>query len=120
MYRVVLADDAPDFLAWLRALLEQSGEFLVVGEAGDGRRALELIEALHPDAVLADVDMPELDGLDLARAVHRCWPVVRVLLFSGHSERTYARLARTEGALAFIPKPSLSLAALRHAFAAAK
>lgn len=115
MYRVVLADDSNEFLGWLRSLLEGSQDFQVVGQASNGAEALGLIQRLTPDLVISDVEMPELDGLDLARFIGAQWPGIKVILISGHAERQYGRLAREEGALAFIPKVRLSLQALRQA-----
>jgi len=117
IYRVVLADDMGDFLAWLKALLEDSQRFVVVGEASTGGDALHLVEVLQPDAVLADVDMPGVDGIDVVRTVQERWPEILVVLFSSHAERSYARLAREAGAVAFIPKARLSVEALRQALA---
>ena len=115
MYHVILADDEDEFRGWLRTLLEVAEGFQVVGEAGTGGEALRLVELLMPDLVIADVDMPDGDGLDVARFVQRQLPDIRVILVSGHTERNYERLAREEGALAFIPKTGLSLDALRQA-----
>jgi YesN/AraC family two-component response regulator len=113
--RVILADDSREFLEWLMSLLEGSQEFHVVGEASNGREALRLIESLIPDLVIADVDMPDLDGLEVARSVQHQQPGIKVILFSSHTEPLYEKLARKEGALAFIPKSKLSLDALQQA-----
>ena len=115
MYRVILADDSDDFLEWLRSLLEGSQEFQIMGEARTGAEALRLIEHQLPDLVISDVDMPDLDGLELARSVRRQQSGIKVILVSGHTERLYERLAREEGTLAFIPKSQLSLDALHRA-----
>lgn len=115
MFRVILADDEGEFRQWLRSLLEHSEDFQVVGEADTGKDALRLSALLKPDLTIADVDMPEGDGLDLARYLRDLSPGTRVILTSGHLERGYGRLASQEGALAFIPKASLSLEALRQA-----
>lgn len=93
-------------------MLEDSQEFQVVGEAGTGAEALNLIALLTPDLVITDVDMPNGDGLDLAAHVRREFPRIRVILISGHTERQYEILAKEAGALAFIPKAALSLDAL--------
>lgn len=114
-YRVILADDDGAFCRWLRSLLAGSEEFLVVGEAGTGAEALGLIALSTPDLVIADVDMPNGDGLDVAAHVRREFPGIRVILVSGHTERQYERLAGEAGALAFIPKTALSLETLRRA-----
>ena len=113
MYRVIVADDEPEARQWLRSLLEGSEDFQVVGEASNGTEALRLVELLLPDLVIADVYMPSPDGLELARYIQHHFPGTKTILISVHGERVYERLAREEGALAFIRKAELSLDALR-------
>ena len=112
MYRVVLADDEREFREWLQAMLEKSDRFQVVGQAGTGAEAIVLVEQLVPDLVLSDIDMPEVDGLDLAHWVRAKVPSAKVILFSAQGGSAYARLAQEQGALAFIPKMQLSMPAL--------
>src|SRR5262245_24040668 len=69
MIRVLVVDDEPVARSHLRALLEDRGDVQVIGECGDGRSAVERIRSLGPDLVLLDVQMPELDGLGVVRAV---------------------------------------------------
>jgi len=78
--RVVIADDHPFFRDGVARGLERSGRIEVVGEAGDGREALELIRAEDPAVALVDYEMPDLDGLDVVRAVVRDGSATRVLL----------------------------------------
>ncbi len=115
VYRVVVADDEPQFREWLRSLLERSEDFQLVGEAKDGAGAVHLIMSQLPDLVIADMYMPEPDGLELARYVQLHFSDIKAILVSAYEERVYERLAREEGALAFIPKSRLSLDALRQA-----
>ena len=117
-YEVILVDDERDYRDWLRSLLAGSPEFSVIAEAGSGAEVLGLVDRLTPDVVISDVDMVDGDGLDLARHVAGHSPQVKVILVSGHDERGYARLARQEGAVAFIPKAKLTLEALREALSA--
>ena len=112
MYRVVVADDEVEFRNWLRAVLEASCDYQVVGEAGTGKETVGLVESLLPDVLIADVYMPEPDGLEVARYLRLHFPAIKAILISAHEERTYARLAREEGALAFIPKAKLSVETL--------
>lgn len=74
MIRALIVDDERRARAYLAKLVATHGDVEVVGEARDGRSALELIEALRPDLVFLDVQMPELDGLDVARALPRDAP----------------------------------------------
>ena len=115
MYRVIVADDEPEFREWLRTLLSDSDDFELVGEAGTGKEAVRLIPFVDPDLVIADMYMPEPDGLEVARYVQHYFPSIKAILVSAYGERVYDRLARDEGALAFIPKARFSLSALRQA-----
>ena len=117
LYRVVIADDLAEFLAWFRGLLEGSQDFQVVAEGSTGQEALRLAKLVQPDLVIADLDMPELDGLEVARQLRGQQPDVKVILISTQADQEYETLAREEGALAFIPKAQLSLEALRQALA---
>ncbi len=115
MYRVIIADDSREFLDWLAALLSRDAEFEVLGEAASGEEALMLAELLEPDAIIADVDMPGLDGFDLARQARERLSRVQVVLISSHAGRSYERLARDEGAVAFFSKAILTPDLLREA-----
>ena len=107
-----MADDESEFRRWLRSLLETSETFRVVGEAKSGTEALDLVSRLKPDVVITDLDMPDGDGLELARGLRADSPDVKVIMVSGQTEKGYERLAKEEGALAFIPKSNLSLDSL--------
>ena len=115
LYRVVVADDEPEFRSWIRSLLDSRADFQVVGEASTGTEAVELIPSLVPDLVIADMYMPEPDGLEVARYVQDLFPSTKAILVSAHEERVYDRLAKEAGALTFIPKVRFSLEALRQA-----
>ena len=120
MYRVVLADDSEEFRRWLLSLLDESGEFKVVGEARNGTEAIDVTASLIPDLLIADLHMPDIDGLDVARSVQERSPTVRVILVSTDGQPVYERLAKQEGALAFIPKARLHLETLRAALKGAE
>ncbi len=108
MYRVIIADDVEEFAEWLESLLQASQDFQVIGKVTSGREALRLAELTRPDVVITDVDMPDLDGLDVARLVRFRWPEAKVVLVSAHTDLDYEHLAKEHGALAFIPKKALS------------
>jgi DNA-binding NarL/FixJ family response regulator len=100
--RVLIADDRPRSRDGLRALLATCAGVEVVGEAADGRQAIEMVEQHRPDAVLMDVQMPLLDGLAATRVIKARWPEIRVViltLYSGHRAD-----ARAAGADAFLIK----------------
>ena len=84
--RVLLADDHTVVRAGLRALLEEIQDVDVVGEAADGREALERIETLRPDIAVLDITMPGLNGLEVAQRVPKLSPRTRVLVLSMHAD----------------------------------
>jgi two-component system LytT family response regulator len=85
--RTLIVDDEPVARAHLRALLQARGDIEVIGECGDGRSAVERIRQESPELVLLDVQMPELDGIDVVRAVgaERMPPVVFVTAYDQHA-----------------------------------
>lgn len=101
--RVVVAEDEALIRLDLREMLTDAG-YTVVGEAGDGARALELVEQLHPDLVLLDVRMPVMDGITAAESIasRRLAPVVMV---TAYSQRELVERARDAGAMAYVVKP---------------
>ena len=115
MFRTIVADDEPEFRAWLRSLLDNSQDFQVVGEAGSGRETLRLTKLLVPDLVLVDLYMPDLDGLEVIHYIRQYFPGIKVILVSAYEGRVYESLAEKGGALTFIPKATLSLEALHKA-----
>jgi response regulator NasT len=101
--RVVIAEDEALIRLDLREMLTDAG-YDVVGEAGDGARAVELVEALNPDLVLLDVRMPVMDGITAAESIasRRLAPVVIV---TAYSQREQVERARDAGAMAYVVKP---------------
>jgi len=83
--RVLLADDAPAVRQGVRGLLEREG-FEVVGEAGDGREAVQLAEALSPDVAILDLSMPQLNGLEAAREIQQVCPWTHLILLTVNND----------------------------------
>ena len=90
---VVVCDDVPELRRLARAVLEEEGEMEVVGEAGDGRTAIEVIERLQPEVVVLDLSMPELDGLEAIPLIHQVAPNTEIVVFSGFEEGKVAEVA---------------------------
>ncbi len=101
--RVVIAEDEALIRLDLKEMLEEEG-YSVIGEAGDGERAVTLVEELRPDLVVMDVKMPVLDGISAAEriATARLAPVVILTAFS---QRDLVERARDAGAMAYLVKP---------------
>ena len=88
--RIVLADDLEEVRILIRMQLARDDRFEVVGEAADGRAAVEQAERLQPDVVLLDLAMPVMDGLQAIPEIHRVSPECKIVIFSGFSD-THAR-----------------------------
>jgi DNA-binding NarL/FixJ family response regulator len=102
--RVLLVDDDDLMRAGLRSVLSSDETIEVVGEAGDGRVALEEIRALRPDLVLMDIRMPELDGIAATREVLAVEPQVKVVVLTTFEEDDYIFEALSAGASGFLLK----------------
>lgn len=103
---IYLIDDEALVRAGLRALLEQSDAFRVVGESGDTRDAVRRIGQLQPDIVLLDIRMPGLSGLDAVVPIKQAAPKSKVLMATQHESRDFVMQALRSGADGYITKSS--------------
>ncbi len=101
---MLVADDHPVFREGLVRVVRSRPDFEVVGEAADGREALEMIRALRPAVALIDLKMPGLDGTEVIRALQRDDCETRVVLLSAHAPAEVVYRAIALGAVAFLPK----------------
>ncbi len=102
--RLLIADDHALVRQGLRGMLEREPDIEVVGEAHNGREAVDLCSALGPNLVLMDLRMPEMDGLEATRAIkHEC-PEVSVLMVTMHDNQDYMREAAKAGAAGYVLK----------------
>jgi len=101
--RILIADDDPSTLTGLRGLLMAWG--YEVETAPDGRVALERIAAVDPAAVITDVVMPVMNGLELLSAVRSTRPTMPVIVLTAHSSLDALLIATAHRAFAFLPKP---------------
>ena len=102
--RVVCVDDQAVFRDAARAIIDRTPHFELAGEAGDGRAALELIEAEDPDLVILDVRLPEIDGIEVSRRLSHRGSGPVVVLVSSADPRELSGLARRCGAAALLRK----------------
>jgi two-component system response regulator HydG len=101
--RIVVADDDPASLEGLRALLAAWG--YEVETAPDGRAALEKVSEVHPSAVITDLVMPTMNGLELLNVLHDEEPALPVILLTAHGNLNNLRDAAQQGAFAYLRKP---------------
>jgi DNA-binding NarL/FixJ family response regulator len=102
--RVALADDHALVRAGIRALLEKLPSVEVVGEADNGREALELIKTSAPNVILLDISMTELGGLEALPRIVKDFPAVKVLILSAHANEEYVIRALRSGAAGYMLK----------------
>ncbi|MGZ4218897.1 MAG: response regulator [Solirubrobacteraceae bacterium] len=108
---VLIVDDHPSFRASARLLLEAEG-FDVIGEAGDGQAAIAAAQQLKPDLVLLDVQLPDLDGFEVAVRLAALGLPSAVILTSSRNPAEYGRLVAETPVRGFVPKAELSGAVL--------
>ena len=101
---LLIAEDQRLFRQSLRLLLDCEDDLEVVGEAMDGREAVDLCVTLKPDIVLMDVDMPKLDGITATRLIRGCLPDIKVLMLSVHDEDARIVAAIQAGACGYVLK----------------
>ena len=104
--RIVLADDHAVLRSGLRALLDSEPGMKVVGEASDGKQAVELAQSLSPDVLVMDISMPDMDGLAAARAISALELPCRVIMLTVHAEEAYLLKALQAGASGYVHKSS--------------
>jgi two-component system invasion response regulator UvrY len=97
LIRILVADDNPAVRHYLRSLLELQNDWRVCGEARTGGEALDRIQENPPDILLLDFQMPDLNGLDVARVVSRLFPQMPILMVTIHLSTQLAEEARKAG-----------------------
>lgn len=102
--RVLLVDDHAILREGIRFLLSASGEIEIVGEAGDGIEALELAENLNPDAVLMDIAMPRMNGIEATKELKKRYPDLPVVILSMYDSEEYILPILKAGASGYVLK----------------
>src|SRR5882672_271870 len=105
---VLLAEDHQIVREGFRSLLAHESDIEVVGEAANGRQAVQLTRKLHPAVVVMDIAMPLLNGLEAARQIRKELPNTRVLFLTAHSDDAYVEEVAALGAMGFLLKQTSS------------
>lgn len=103
---VLLVDDHAVVREGLRMVLNVETDIKVVGEAKNGREAVELVKKLHPDVVVMDIAMPLLNGFEATRQMRKNFPLIKVLILSAHSDDEYVEQMIAIGASGYLIKQS--------------
>src|SRR5512139_2378011 len=102
--RVLIVDDHAMVRKGLVAFLKNRPELDLVGEACDGREAIDACEQKHPDVILMDLVMPEMGGVAATRAIHQRWPLVQVIALTSFQEKELVQDALQAGAIGYLLK----------------
>jgi len=102
--RILICDDHTLFVEGLKAMLRNESSLEIVGEARNGRQAVELVRELRPDLLLMDVSMPDMNGFDATRRIHQSDPSVKVLILTMHEEEELVTRCLEAGAAGYIIK----------------
>lgn len=104
--RVLVVDDHASFRSALSSALAMEADIEIAGQAGGGLDACEQAARLHPDAIVMDLSMPDLDGIDAMERIHLQDPSVPVVILTAHADAGSERRARAAGAHGFLAKGS--------------
>ena len=114
--RVLLVDDHPVVRSGIHGLLEKAMDIEIVGEASSGEEALHLVEETHPDVLLLDMELPDIQGTQVARQIQQLHPKVKIMALSAHDDSVYVRELLEMGAAGYLMKeeaPELIIEAVR-------
>jgi two-component system response regulator NreC len=101
---ILLADNHEVFRDELRTLISNKSEMKIVAEAGDGRTAVNISKRLSPDIVITDIAMPDMNGIDITRAILEAMPRTKVIVLSYHTDRIFVSGMLQAGASGYISK----------------
>lgn len=106
MLKILLIDDHAVVRKGLKAILEEEFNDITVHEAGTGHDGIRLIEEFHPQAVVLDISLPDMNGLEVLKRVRADWPRLPVLILSVYGEDQYGVRMMRSGASGYLPKSS--------------
>jgi NarL family two-component system response regulator LiaR len=102
--RILLVDDHAVVRSGLGAVLMSHDDLLLVGEAANGKEAIQMCEKLQPDVVLMDILMPVMDGVEATKAIHDKWPDIRIIALTSYKEKDMVEGALKAGAMSYLIK----------------
>ena len=109
MIKVLIVDDEYIMRQGLRYMIDWEKEgYEIVGEAANGKEALELVEQLQPHIIICDIVMPMLDGVDFAGIIHKMYPQIQTIILSGYDKFEYVKQTLMSGVTDYILKPTLN------------
>ena len=106
--RILVAEDDETSLEVIAVLLEQDGRFAIAGRAPNGREAVNLANRTKPDAIVMDIEMPVLDGVEATRQIRERWPELPIVAISGHDYEERVLEIREAGADDYVRKARLA------------
>ena len=102
--KILIVDDHEAIREGLKVILQLEPDFLIVGEAGDGKQAIQLAQTLAPDVIIMDIDLGEMHGIEVTEQILSLQPDICVIGFSMHSDQDLARDMCNAGAKAYLSK----------------
>jgi two-component system response regulator NreC len=117
--RILLVDDHDVVRSGVRMLLENEEDLVILGEAGSGQQALELVEKLELDVVIMDITLPDMSGIEVTQRIKRSHPQIAVVALTIHEDQQYFFEMLQVGASAYVPKraaPNDLITAIRAAY----
>ncbi len=103
---ILIVDDSDLVRRALRRMIEESKQFVVCGEAANGKEAIDQAAKLRPDLVVLDMSMPEMNGLEAAQVLKKILPTVPLILYTSHADSAVKEHAKAVGFHAVVPKDS--------------
>ncbi|WP_017755299.1 response regulator transcription factor [Calidifontibacillus oryziterrae] len=105
--KVLLVDDHPVFRSGLKNILISENDFTIIGEASNGREAIEIVSDIQPDIIIMDVSMPDMDGIEATREIHKHNNQIKILILTMYSDEAYLKAGLAAGASGYVLKQAV-------------